>query len=209
MTSAPWPLAAILVAGFVLRLATVVSFQGAIDPEGSEYARIAENLLAGNGYVGIATPGTQLMFPPFFPLAIAAASSLTGQAELAGRLLSLLMGTLLVVTVYLVALHLYDRTTANVAALLVAVHPYLIGFSSTVYCETTYLTLALLGVYFSFRGLREPRAGAFALGGIFFGLAYLTRPEAALYPLIVLAVTLTYVFVTDRRAFRRVASRAI
>jgi 4-amino-4-deoxy-L-arabinose transferase-like glycosyltransferase len=209
VTSARWPLAAILVTGFALRLAAVLSFKGAIDPEGSEYARIAENLMSGHGYTGIATPGTQLLFPPLFPFAIAATSLVTGQAELAGRLVSLVMGTLLVVAVYLIALHLYDRSTAYVAALLVAVHPYLVGFSSTLNCEITYLTLALLGVYWSFRSLRESRTRAFVLAGAFFGLAYLTRPEAALYALVVLGVTLTYVFLTDRRAFRRVALRAI
>jgi hypothetical protein len=76
---------AILAVGFTLRLVAVVSFTGPIDPEGAEYARIAENLVAGHGYVGIATPGTQLIFPPLFPFMIAAVSLVTGQAELADR----------------------------------------------------------------------------------------------------------------------------
>ena len=129
--SSAWPLSAILLVGFGVRLLAVVSFTGAIDPEGSEYARIAENLAAGHGYYGIATPGKQLMFPPLFPFMIVATSLVTHQAELAGRLVSLVMGTLLVATVYLLARHLYDRATAYVASLLVAVHPYLVGFSST------------------------------------------------------------------------------
>lgn len=208
-SSGPWPLLAIVFVGFILRLGAVVSFTGAIDPEGSEYARIAENLAAGHGYHGIATPGKQLIFPPLFPFMIAATSIVTDGVELAGRLVSLLMGTLLIVTVFLLARHLYDQATAYVAALLVAVHPYLIGFSSTVYVEMTYATLALTGVYCSFRALRTLDASVFFLAGVFFGLAYLTRPEAALYPVIALGITLTYVFLSDRRALPRVALRSL
>jgi 4-amino-4-deoxy-L-arabinose transferase-like glycosyltransferase len=204
-----WPLAAILLVAFTARLLAVVSFTGAIDPEGAEYARIAENLAAGHGYYGIATPGKQLMFPPLFPLMIVATSLVTGDAELAGRLVSLLMGTLLVVPVFFMARHLYSRATASVAALLVAVHPYLIGFASTVYSETTYMTLALMGVYCCFRALHQPEGRAFAFAGALFGLAYLTRPEAAVYPFIALGVTLTYVFLAERSDFRRVALRSL
>ena len=204
-----WPLGAILLVALTVRVVAVVSFTGAIDPEGSEYARIAENLTAGHGYYGIATPGKQLMFPPLFPFMIAATSLVTRQAELAGRLVSVVMGTLLVVPVFLMARHLYHRATAYVAAWLIAVHPYLIGFSTTVNVEMTYLTLALTGIYFAFRALRAPEGRAFVLAGVFFGLAYLTRPEAVVYPLIALGVTWIYVFLTDRGAFRRVALRSL
>jgi 4-amino-4-deoxy-L-arabinose transferase-like glycosyltransferase len=204
-----WRLSAIVLVGLCARVLAVMSFTGAIDPEGSEYARIAENLTAGHGYVGIATPGTQLIFPPLFPFMIAAGSQVTGQAELAGRLISVLMGTLLVAVVFFIALNLYDRTTAYVAAWLIAIHPYLIGFSSTVYVEATYMTLALAGVYWSLRALRGFARAAFVLAGLFFGLAYLTRPEAALYPLLALIVTWTHVFLTDRGAFRRVVWRSL
>jgi hypothetical protein len=75
------PLLLILLLAFSLRLLTARFLTGPIDSEGAEYARIAENLLSGNGYVGIATPGKELMFPPLFPLLIAAVSLLTHQSE--------------------------------------------------------------------------------------------------------------------------------
>src|SRR5271166_5433632 len=58
------PLLLILLLAFALRLLSARFLMGAIDSEGAEYARIAENLLNGKGYVGIALPGAQLMFPP-------------------------------------------------------------------------------------------------------------------------------------------------
>ena len=95
------PLLLILLLAFTLRLLSARFLMGSIDSEGAEYARIAENLLNGNGYVGIALPGAQLMFPPLFPLLIATVSLITHQSELAGRLISVSMGTLLVLPVYL------------------------------------------------------------------------------------------------------------
>ena len=48
----------ILMLAILLRLGWVVTSSGAIDTEGAEYARIAQNLLDGKGYAGISwTPG--------------------------------------------------------------------------------------------------------------------------------------------------------
>ena len=130
-----------------LRLFYAKFLSGAIDSEGAEYARIAENLLHGNGYVGIGTPGEELMFPPLFPWVIAMVSLVTHSAEAAGRLVSSVMGGLLVVPVYLFALRLYDEITARIAALLTACHPLLIAFSGTPFSEMPYITLLLFGLY--------------------------------------------------------------
>ena len=129
---------------FALRLLSALLLTGTIDGEGAEYARIAENLLNGTGYVHC-TPGAELMFPPLFPLLIAAVTLLTHHSEIAGRLISVTMGALLVLPVFYIALHLYSRRVALVAAMLAACHPLLVGFGSTVFSETTYLTLVLSG----------------------------------------------------------------
>src|ERR1700720_937625 len=183
-----WPLLLILLLAFTLRLLSARFIMGAIDSEGAEYARIAENILNGNGYVGIALPGAQLSFPPLFPLLIAAVSLLTHQLDLAGRLISVTMGTLLVLPAYSITLQLYNRKVAYVAALLTACHPLLVGFASTVFSETTYMTFVLSGAYWSLGCLSLQSARAFLLAGGFFGLAYLTRQEAALYPFLTIAV---------------------
>src|SRR5207302_7774850 len=125
-----------------------------------------------------------LWFPPLFPLLIAAVSLVTHSSELAGRLISMTTGALLVLPVYGIALHLYNRRVAYVAALLAACQPLLVGFGATVYSETAYMTLLLSGAYWSLRCLSFQTARAFLFAGLFFGLAYLTRSEAALYPLL-------------------------
>jgi len=195
----------ILFLAFSLRLLSVLFLTGSIDTEGAEYARIAENLLNGTGYVGMATPGTELMFPPLFPLLIAGVSVLTHQLEMAGRLISITAGTLLVLPVFYIALQLYQRNVAYVAATLAACHPLLVGYASTVFVETTYMSLVLSGAYWSLRCLSSVTARAFLLAGSFFGLAYLCRPEAALYPFLTILFLTAATFVTKHRQVGQVA----
>jgi 4-amino-4-deoxy-L-arabinose transferase-like glycosyltransferase len=202
------PLLLILLLAFTLRLLSARFLMGAIDSEGAEYARIAENLLNGNGYVGLTGQGKELMFPPLFPLLIAAVSLLTHQSELAGRLISVIMGTLLVLPIYFITLHLYNRKVAHVAALLTACHPLLVGFASTVFSETTYMTFVLSGAYWSLRCLSGETARAFVLAGGLFGLAYLTRQEAALYAFLTIFVLVAGIGVINRQQIGQVALRS-
>ena len=182
--SVSWPLVAIVFVSFALRAACAIHFTGMIDTEGAEYARIAQNLLAGVGYVGIATEGQQLFFPPLFPFLIAAVSLLTGDAEVAGRIVSVVMGSLLVVPVYLIARRMYNERIAIVGAALVGAHPLLVQFSTTVHCEPTYLTLVLTAIYMAMRAMDSPTPRNLFIMGGFYGLAYLVRPEALLYMLV-------------------------
>jgi 4-amino-4-deoxy-L-arabinose transferase-like glycosyltransferase len=199
----------ILVVALTLRFLWMIFLTGTIDAEGAEYARIAENLLSGGGYVGIATPGTELMFPPLFPFLIAGAALLIGDAELAGRLLSVTMGTLFILPIYSITMHLYGRSAAYIGATLVALHPLLVGFSATVYCETMYMTLVLSGIACSLHARDSFKAPAFIFAGVFFGLAYLVRPEAILYPIVALALLLFYTVRTTQQLSWPVAVRGI
>src|ERR1700693_4338587 len=92
-----WAFLIIAVAdSFAVRVAGWAYLQtGAIESEGAQYARIAENLRNGVGYVGLVTPGSELLFNPLFPLLIAGTSFFTHNYELAGRLVTLIMGALL------------------------------------------------------------------------------------------------------------------
>ena len=193
------PLLSIMLLALVLRAGCALFLTGTIDTEGAEYARIAENLVHGRGYIGIATPGKELMFPPLFPFLIAALTLVTHDAEYAGRLVSVLLGTLLTVPVYFIGRHLYSRPVALLSATLIACHPLLINFSATLYCETTYVTLLLTAVYWSLRAFQRQNAGSFAAGGLFFGLAYLTRPEAMVYPFVVVVLAFLWSRIRERQ----------
>jgi 4-amino-4-deoxy-L-arabinose transferase-like glycosyltransferase len=177
------------------------SFTAVIENEGTEYARIAENLLKGDGYIGKRDEGPQLMFPPLYPFLIAAFSFVVGELDLAGRSVSVLFGTLLVAVIFLIAQRIHGRRIAWIAASLATLHPWMIGMSATVYSESTYLTLVMAGVYWALCSLDFPSLRRAALSGACFGLAYLTRPEAFIFPFVVVA----FIVAINRRMLRRAA----
>jgi 4-amino-4-deoxy-L-arabinose transferase-like glycosyltransferase len=170
---------AIVLASLAVRVAAVIFWgTGAIDSEGTEYARIAQNLWNGTGYVGLTSPGRELVFPPLLPLLIGVASFFTHDFEWAGRLVSLVLGSLLPLPVLGIASRLYNRRTGLVAAILAVFYPLLVNLSFAVKSEGTYITLLLSAVYMVLRALERPSIRIYCLAGGFFGLAYLTRQEA-------------------------------
>lgn len=191
----------LLLAALILRLWWLHSFTAVIENEGTEYARIAENLLKGDGYVGKRNEGPQLMFPPLYPFLIAAFSFLVAELDLAGRTVSVLFGTLLVAVIFFIAERIHGRRIAWIAAGLAAFHPWMIGMSAAVYSESTYLTLVMAGVYWALCSLETPSLRWAALSGACFGFAYLTRPEAFIFPFVVVF----FVVAINRRALARAA----
>ena len=180
----------ICVAAFAIRLYRLVAFTAVIENEGPFFVRLATNLLGGKGYLGMAGI-PDLSYAPLYPILIAAATPFTKSPELAGRIVSVLFGSLLVLPMYFLARQLYGRNTALVCATLTALHPVLIAYSAAVYNETVYLVLLAAGECAALYFLRLSTLKWEALTGLFFGLAYLTRPEAMFFPLLaVLAVFL-------------------
>ena len=175
-----WALLSLIVAAsFVVRLAALVYWRtGAIETEGAEYATLAENLRNGTGYVGLATPGAELLFNPLFPWLIAGASFVTNNYEWAGRLVSLILGALLPLPVFGIASHLFNRRVGFIAAILTLLHPLLVNLSFTVFSEGPYATLLLSAVYWALRALNVSSIKPWVLMGATFGLAYLLRAEA-------------------------------
>lgn len=172
-------LALVVVASFAVRVAAWAYWQpGTIESEGAEYARIAENLRSGVGYVGLVTQGAQLIFNPLFPLLIAGTSFITHDYELAGRLVALIMGALLPLPVFGITSRLFSRRVGLIAAMLTLLHPLLVHLSFSVYSEGPYITLFLSAVYLVVRALDHSSIKRWLLVGGAFGLTWLVRAEA-------------------------------
>ena len=171
-------LVAAVITAALVRIAWAARHGLAIDQEGAEYARIAENLLAGRGYVGIFNNGTQLNFPPLFPMMIAGLSLVLPNTELAARAINIACGALLVLPMFRITDRLFGRRTANAVAALVVFHPVLIAVGASTFAEGPYLTLLMAGLFWLIRWVDSRRTSASLMAGMFFGLAYLVRPEA-------------------------------
>ena len=182
-----WPIAPryvdlllVLCVSLVFRLAWAWSFVlagVAIEPEGAHYARLAENVLQSRGYVGMTPEAAEIFTPPVFPALIALASALLPSSlslESAARLVSALMGTLLVVPTYLLSSAIYGRQAAIVAGTAVAVHPVLGQLSGMALADSTYLTLLFAGAYWTINSLSSQSKSGICLAGAVFGFASLT-----------------------------------
>src|SRR5689334_13775320 len=104
------PAVLIVLVSLVVRIAAWAYWgTGTIESEGAEYAKMAENLRQGVGLVGLVAPGPQVLFHPLYPIMIAAASFVVHDFELAGRLVSVIMGSLLPLAVFGIASQLFNR----------------------------------------------------------------------------------------------------
>jgi hypothetical protein len=126
---------------------------------------------------------------PGYPLAVVAvaqpvrllvAGPDADRMRLSAQLASALAAVLLVLPVFCLGRELFDRRVGFGAALLLQCLPVSGRILADGLSEAVFLLLAMSALYWSVRGLRSRHAPvAFALAGLFGGLAYLTRPEGA------------------------------
>jgi len=200
LSSRTFIVVAVIVAA-LLRIAWAVRHGLAIDQDGAEYCRIAQNLLSGRGYVGIFDNGPQLNYGPLYPLMIAGVSVVLRSTESAARAISIVFGAALVVPMFKIAERLYGRRVAGAVTALVVFHPALIALAASTYAEGPYLTLLMWALLWLMKWVTDRRIGASIAAGALFGLAYLVRTEAfVLAGAFVAAGLVAAPFVRDRRA---------
>jgi 4-amino-4-deoxy-L-arabinose transferase-like glycosyltransferase len=177
-----WVIVLMAAASLAVRLAAWRYFgTGTIESEGAEYARIAQNLRDGLGYVGLVADGPQVIFHPFYPYLIAAVSFFVRDYELAGRVASIAICCLLPLPVAGIASLLFNRRVGLIAGALAVLHPLSMYLSFMVYSEGPYATLLLTAVYLVLLALDDEKGALWrwCLVGAAFGVAYLLRAEAA------------------------------
>ena len=84
--------------------------------------------------------------PPLYPMLLWSWTRLFGEAEWVTRAMSALFGTAAVAGLYLLGRDLYDRSTALLAALLLALNPFAIDYSQE---SRAYSMLLMFGVFAS------------------------------------------------------------
>ncbi len=142
--------------------------------DGVAYLAMAREFAAG-------APGKALasVFSPLYPWIIAIAYRLIPDWELAGSLVSAILGTAAVATVYLMTREAFERDDLAIgAAVLVAIHPDLTAYSASVRTEAGFVFLLTAAVWLLIAGLKRRRSAIAGAAGMVGGLAYLYRTEA-------------------------------
>jgi len=132
--------------------------------------------LAGYASHGDFTSLLRHPFHPLYPLAIAAAKPLFGDAERAAVAISVLAGALAVGALYLLLRAAFDRRVAAIGAFLLAVHASALELTD-LQSDALYLALFLASAALLWRAYAAGSARLAFAAGLVAGFAYLTRPE--------------------------------
>ena len=163
----------LLLLGLVLRLAAAVTTT-VINHDGPRFTMSARAFLAGDGDAAL---NVEPRMPPLYPLLIASLSRLTGDLGLAGVVVSVLCGTLLILPVYLMSRSMWDDRVAFLAGLVVAILPELVLVSGDVWTEPLFLLCFFSSVACLWFAGERPSLFLHVLAGLFGGLAVNARPE--------------------------------
>lgn len=168
-------LAALVSIAFGFRLWLIPTYE-VISVDGTGYATAARQLLHGDM--------SQLARYGFYPVLIALVHLVISDLELSGRLVSAIMGALLILPTYYLGITFFDRRVALCAAILTIAWPDLVLLSGDVMTQATFNTLAMTGVLFTWRAFTRQNLREAILAGFILGLAYATRTEAIILALV-------------------------
>jgi 4-amino-4-deoxy-L-arabinose transferase-like glycosyltransferase len=137
--------------------------------DGILYVRHARQILSWDWSVG--------RTHPFYPTLIALFHFLTPTDEIAGILVSVIFGALLIFPVFYLGKAIFNEKVGMLAALFAAVHPFLHTPSGSVLSESIFHFLLATSVLFGWYAFQEGRFKDLFLFGLLASLSYLTRPE--------------------------------
>lgn len=156
---------------FLFRYVSIPPYQ-VIAGDGPSYVSISRQIFEQFSFTG------SIHYPPFYPILIGLANLLLHDHEAAGMAVSLVMGSLLPLPVYLLGRDMFSRWAGGVAAAITLVWSEFVFQSSTVLAYSTYFTLLMSGMYLLWLAHTRCRLLPAAGSGLLFAAAYLSRQEA-------------------------------
>lgn len=154
------------------------------------YVDIAGNLNEGLGFARTMKDGSVVpdMFrTPLYPLVLASSQLLTG-GFLAALILQVIIGSLIPGLTFLLGkeVGIGDFKSLILASGLTVIEPLTVVFSFLLLTETIFIAFLLSSLIFLAKALKSFDLKYAALAGLFLGLATLTRPITAYYPLFII-----------------------
>lgn len=166
-------LALIVTLAFAIRLYLCLTSY-CIAGDGVAYLTMAREFAAGDSAKALAS-----VFSPLYPWIVSIIHRLIPDWELAGNIVSAMLGSAAVVSVYLMTREAFERRDLALgAAILVAIHPEMAAYSASVRTEAGFIFFLTTAVWLLIAGLKQERIALVAAAGLVGGLAYLYRTEA-------------------------------
>lgn len=187
-----WPRAIVLgtIVGlaFALRLLLVIAMPQLGDPNSMDtanYLHLTRSLLESGRYAMWAKPTAYVA--PVYPFFLAGIFKFFGENLFVVKLVQVGLGTASVVLVYRFALRFTRPLVALLAALLIALHPEVIGITGFIYTETLFIFLLLAALLALTHAIETKRAGHFLWAGALLGITTLCRGVTLQWPIFMLA----------------------
>jgi hypothetical protein len=186
-------IAGCMILAFLIRF-FLIPTGSVINGDGIYYASLGKKIMAGDLYGGISA-----YWAPLYSLLIGISALFFQDLEFAGRFVSVVCGTLLVIPAYYLIDDFYGRVPARLGTILVVIHPFLIKSSIWVMTESLYTLIFTTIVIIGWRALHAGKARTFFFTGLLFGAAYITKPESIGF--VGLFIVLTFGTKFFRRSF--------
>jgi len=183
--------------GFFIRLYVVVNAV-TISNDSVTFLRMAESFSAGD-YGAI----FNIIRPPLYPLLTSFTSAVFGDMELSSRVVSLVFGTLVIPVSCGIGKLIYNEKVGLIAALFAAIHPYMVRFSGEALTEGLYYFLIGCIVYFGLKAVFEKKPALMLVAGVLTAFAYLTKPGAIGFLIVVSLVAIVYDFKSLKHDWKR------
>ena len=175
-------LLAVIALAAVLRIGWVLYAQTIPGSDFHQYDLLAQRLANGQGYVDeFGEPSA--FYAIGWPFFLSIVYRIFGYSLIAAQLVNALMAAGSVALVFVISRYLLNDRFALLAALLVAINPTLVLYSSTHGTESLFIFQLLLISWLLMRSIKSPTAFGLILIGILTGLAVLVRPVAICVPL--------------------------
>ncbi|MBI4448376.1 glycosyltransferase family 39 protein, partial [Candidatus Woesearchaeota archaeon] len=185
------PLVAILCFAFIMRL-IFSNFMLIMGSDSAGYILIAKKIFFEHHFFAYHFGNYILFRQPAYPILIGIFNLFFNNLELAAKLVSITLGTLIIIPTYLFTKKFYDDKVAIAASLLIAIYPVLITDSISIMSEATYTLFYLIAIFVGFYSIKKESPKLFFITGLIMALAYLTRVQGFINPFVMAGIILVW-----------------
>lgn len=190
-----------VVLAFLLRL-FLIPEEPTFNADSVHFLALAKNVVHGDLAGAI-----HAYWPPLYPFLTGVTSVFFKDFEFAGRFVSVVAGTLLLVPVYYLIRDMYGRVPAYYGTVIVLIHPWLVVSSGWALTESLYTLIFTTVVFTGWKALKSGNAVTYFITGLLLGAAYLTKPEALGFLTLFLIFTIAAKFRRQNLTFRLMGAR--
>jgi 4-amino-4-deoxy-L-arabinose transferase-like glycosyltransferase len=152
-----------------------------IAPDSVLYIEVAKDIFAGN-FQDVYGYG----FFNLYSFLIALFQMIFHNWELSGKMVSVLLGSLTIIPLFLFTKEIFNVKVAIVSTLFYAVHPRFVEYASDILREPTCWFFSALAIWFAWIGISRKKYIVFIFSGLSTGLAMFTRSEGILIGIVVI-----------------------